>query len=316
MTINALRSRSPASSWVRSAVAVAGAAVTALAMSGTAWSAPEPQAQPYQQPHAPLQPQENPQSQVYPQPQMAGLTDELGEYPDGEAGSMTGLWTGSSFVTMKRGTTDVTVGYTMRSDFWFQIDAQGQVSGHAYAVYQPTFDASGLDAKISVVKNYTSGMLGMLPGGQLGMVSGLINAAKEAGKTGIAGIVGVKGKYEDPQPVRSGEITGYVDDATNSIHIEWVDAGQASSIPLSVSLAYIDENVPVTDQELDVWTPWQEPAVISEGSQGWLAVSDTSEQSEGDSGDGDSEEDGDSGQEATSSVTQFWTAQRVGSIDG
>lgn len=221
---------------------------------------------------------------------------------DEETHDMTGLWTGSSYSTMQHGNPDMSIGYTMQGDFWFRVDEEGEVSGHASAVYQPTFKAEGLNAKINVAKSYTNGLVGLIPGGTLGLAKAAIETAKNTTNASIAGIVGVKGKYKDPQPVRSGEITGRVDAKTNEVHLTWADESQAEAIPIEVTLDYIDNSVHITDEELSVWSPWHEPAVVSEGSEGWVAVSDTEQNSDED--------------DATVAKAQHWSAQRVGPLDG
>ncbi|NEE02848.1 hypothetical protein [Phytoactinopolyspora halotolerans] len=226
--------------------------------------------------------------------------------PDDELAALSGLWTGSSFTTMQRGDNDVRIGYTTRADFWFTIDEEGAVSGHAHAVYQPTFDAAGLNARINVAKDFTKGVVDILPGGSLGLAKAAIDAAKAGGNTSISGIVGVNGKYEDDQPIRSGEIAGHVDEATGQIHIDWVDEDQGAGIPITVSLAYINENVHVTDETLEVWSPWNEPGQISAGSRGWLMSSDSEVKSDRDEESEDAVE---------GSVTQHWSAQRVGAME-
>ncbi len=216
-----------------------------------------------------------------------------------EEQGLTGLWTGTSNSTTKRGTDDLTIGYTMRGDFWFRINEEGEVSGHASAVYQPTFKSDGLDAKINMAKSAAQGVAGMIPGAGLGLVK---SALETAGSTGLAGIIGVKGTYKDPQPVRSGEITGHVDQSTNAIHIEWVDESQAEAIPVEVTLDYVKGSEHISDEELSIWSPWREGAVVSEGSAGRLAVSDTEESSNED--------------DLSATAVQHWSAQRVGPLDG
>jgi hypothetical protein len=61
-----------------------------------------------------------------------------------------------------------------------------------------------------------------------------------------------------------------------------------------------DVTIEVTEQTLEIWTPWRDGAVVREGSGGWLMVSSTDEKTDTDDG-------------ITGSLVQHWTAHRVGS---
>jgi hypothetical protein len=207
---------------------------------------------------------------------MAGLTRAGGS----QAGSAGELWTGSSHITFSRKTNDFTIGYTMRSDFWFRVGSEGKVRGKAYAVYQPTFDAAGMNGKITVAKSVFSGALGLLPGGQIGVYKSAIEAGKAGTNVALGGLVGVVGEYEDPKPVRTGEITGTLRDpsevgggTTGSLTLAWADeSAQPSGIPAKISLQYINKKQPIANPTLEIQTPWHMPAAIDADSGGRVAI--------------------------------------------
>lgn len=175
-----------------------------------------------------------------------------------------GLWTGSAHTTMSRATNDITIGYTMQSDFWFRVGPDGQVKGKAYATYQPTFEAAGLNGKIVIAQNIVNGALSLLPGGGL---------AVEAGKTGtgvaLAGLVGVVGDYNDPRPLRTGAITGSLRDGT--LTLKWA-GDQPTGIPVTVALQYIDKKVPLMQKTLETQVPWHRAATIDAESGSRIAI--------------------------------------------
>ena len=179
------------------------------------------------------------------------------------------LWTGSAQITTTRSTPDITVGYTMRSDFWFQVDPAGNLRGKAYAVYQPTFDPAGLNGKITVAKNLVNGALSLFPGGQIAVARTAIEAGKGAVNLSVAGIVGVVGKYSDPKPIRMGKISGSL--VNGQLNIAWVDE-QPTAIPVTVSLQYINKLEPIANQTLKTQVPWHKPATVDPESGGRFAI--------------------------------------------
>ena len=187
-----------------------------------------------------------------------------------EAARGGGLWIGSSQVTAARATDDIKIGYTMRSDFWFRIDAAGNVDGKAYAVYQPTFDPAGLNGKIAVAKSFVNGALTLFPGGQIAIARTAVEAGKGAVNLGVAGLVGVVGNYKGRELIRQGKIVGTVRD--QKLTLKWAD-GKPAGIPVSVELQYINKTVPLTKKTLKTRTPWETPATIDLESGGMLAVS-------------------------------------------
>ncbi|MGH9163114.1 MAG: hypothetical protein ACRD2X_24395 [Vicinamibacteraceae bacterium] len=234
-------------------------------------------------------------------PNMAGLMGTAAAGADGRAG----LWTGSSHVTFSRSTNDFTVGYTMRSDFWFRVDSDGSVRGNAYAVYQPTFDAAGMNSKITIAKSIYSGALSLLPGGQIGVYKNAIDAGKAGTNVALSGLVGVAGEYEDPEPVRTGKITGALrtadevgGGASGTLTLAWADeSSQATGIPAKISLQYINKKEPITSSTLKIQTPWRKPATIDPDSDGRFAIAQDQQKS---SKEGMSE-----------STFSYWNATRV-----
>jgi len=211
-----------------------------------------------------------------------------------EADDTKGLWIGSAHVTMSRSTSDFGLGYTMRSDFWFRVDADGKVKGKAYAVYQPTFDSSGMNAKIELVKSAVGGALSLLPGGGLTIVGTAAEASRAGSEVALSGLVGVQGKYNDPKPIRTGAITGTLRRGT--LTLDWADV-QPPGIPLTVSLQYINKSVPITNTTVRTQVPWHKPATIDPDSGGRFAIAQ--EQSS-------SSEDG-----VDESIFAHWNATRV-----
>ncbi len=180
-----------------------------------------------------------------------------------------GLWIGSSHITMSRSTDDFGIGYTMRSDFWFRVDADGKVKGKAYTVYQPKFEAEGMKAKIDLVKSVVGGALGLLPGGGLGVYKSVAEASKAGSNVAISGLVGVVGEYKDPRPVRTGEIAGTL--RGDKLTLRWDDK-QPGGIPIEISLQYVNKKVPLANKTLEIRDPWKMPATIDAESGGRFAI--------------------------------------------
>lgn len=189
---------------------------------------------------------------------------------DPEAAKGGGLWIGNAQVTASRATDDIKIGYTMRSDFWFRVDAAGNVTGKAYAVYQPTFDPAGLNGKIAVAKSFVDGALALLPGGQIAIARTAVDAGKGAVNLGVAGLVGVVATYKDRELVRAGRIVGSVNG--QKVTLRWADR-KPPGIPVSVELQYLSKKVPLTRKTLQIRAPWDKPATIDLESGGLLAVS-------------------------------------------
>jgi hypothetical protein len=189
---------------------------------------------------------------------------------DPEAAKGGGLWIGNAQVTASRATADIKIGYTMRSDFWFRVDAAGNVSGKAYAIYQPTFDPAGLNAKIAVAKSFVNGALTLFPGGQIAIARTAVEAGKGAVNLGVAGLIGVLGKYDDGELARAGKIVGSVRD--QKLTLRWAER-QPSGIPVTVKLQYINKTMRLTEKTLSIRAPWDKPATIDLESGGMLAVS-------------------------------------------
>lgn len=213
------------------------------------------------------------------------------------ADDSTGIWTGSSIVQMSRKSEDFGVGYTMRADFWFRVDANGEVRGNASAVYQPTFDATGMNNKIVVAKSLVSGALSLLPGGQLAVFKSAIDAGKAGTNVSLAGLAGVVGKFKDPKPVRAGAITGSLHDRT--LTLRWADSALEAGIPATMSLKYINKEEPLSDQTLQIQAPWHPAGTVDPDSDGRFAVAQEQQ--------GPAEKDG-----VTESLLAYWSATRVG----
>jgi hypothetical protein len=213
------------------------------------------------------------------------------------ADDTTGIWTGSSIVTMSRKSEDFGVGYTMRADFWFRVDANGEVHGNASAVYQPTFDATGMNNKIVVAKSVVSGALGLLPGGQLAIFKSAIDAGKAGTNVSLAGLAGVVGKFSDPKPVRAGAITGSL--RGRALTLRWADPGTLEAgIPATISFKYINKEEPISNQTLQIQAPWRPVATVDPDSDGRFAVGQEQQ--------GPAEKDG-----VTDSLFAYWSATRV-----
>ncbi|MGH9162548.1 MAG: hypothetical protein ACRD2X_21485 [Vicinamibacteraceae bacterium] len=103
---------------------------------------------------------------------------------------------------------------------------------------------------------------------------------KNGTQVALGGLVGVVGEYKDPEPVRTGEITGTLRDAkevgggaSGTLTLAWADeAARQRGIPATISLQYINKKQPLTQRTLDIQGPWQKPAVIDPDSDGRFAV--------------------------------------------
>jgi hypothetical protein len=213
------------------------------------------------------------------------------------AADTTGMWTGSSIVTFSRKSDDFGVGYTMRADFWFRVDGHGEVRGNASAVYQPTFDATGMNNKIVIAKSLVSGALGLLPGGQLAVFKSAVDAGKVGANVSLAGLAGVVGKFSDPKPVRAGAITGSLRDRT--LTLRWADPGALEAgIPATVVLKYVNKDEPISNPTLAIQAPWHPAGTVDPESDSRFAVAQEQR--------GPTEKDG-----VTESVFAYWSATRV-----
>ncbi|HEX3475098.1 MAG TPA: hypothetical protein VHT91_08655 [Kofleriaceae bacterium] len=190
---------------------------------------------------------------------------------------------------MSRATNDITIGYTMQSDFWFRVDPDGQVKGKAYATYQPTFDPAGLNGKIVIAQNILNGALSLVPGGGLAVEIG-----KAGAEVSLAGLVGVVGNYNDPRPLRTGAITGSLHDGT--LTLKWA-GDQPTGIPVTVALQYIDKAVPLMHKTLETQVPWHKAAAVDAESGSRIAIA----QEQANSSNGG----------ATESLFAYWSATRV-----
>jgi hypothetical protein len=209
---------------------------------------------------------------------------------------------------MSRSTADLTVGYTMQSDFWFRVDGDGNVNGEAYAVYQPTFDPAGLNGKVNMAKGIVDGALDLLPGGEIAVVGrGMklagaagkagIHAGKALGTGGVAGLVGVALKSNDPSPIRKGGITGAL--RRGMLTLQWAGK-QPTEIPVTVSLQYINVAEPISQEKLPTRVPWHSPATVDPDSGGRFAIAQEQQSPDKPSKDG-----------VTESLFSYWTATRV-----
>lgn len=181
-----------------------------------------------------------------------------------KAADTASLWTGSAHATRLRETNDFTIGYTMQSDFWFRVDPDGRVTGKAYATYQPTFDAAGMNGKITVAQNIVNGVLSLLPGGEL-----VVERRNVGTEVVLTGLVGVTGDYDDPKPLRTGAITGSLRDGT--LTLKWA-GDQPSGIPATISLQYTDRKIPLAHKTLETQVPWHKAATIDAESGSRIAI--------------------------------------------
>lgn len=148
--------------------------------------------------------------------------------------AIAGVWSGHTYGKVVRSERHLmSASYSWRGDYTFRVDDDGNLTGHATVSYDPTFDATGVNAALSHITSSTSTILAGLPFG-IGALSGaMLNSG-----------VAVTAKYGRPMPVRSGSITGSLRNGKLKIKWDKLDASDGAkprknavaNIPVSVYL--------------------------------------------------------------------------------
>lgn len=205
------------------------------------------------------------------------------------AAKSAGIWTGSVSATKVRSTKALSVGYTAKGDYWFRVDQNGNVDGHATVVYTPTTDLDGLNGLVDLAKQAESGALSLL-GGQWAGVAQAING------TGTAALLGVKADT-DPIVVRQGAITGRLSDG--ELSLRWAK-NQQPGFEVTFSIALVGGQQDLTTETFPIDTPWPNSAKVTDESAGQQAIATYQPEDQ-------TTKDG-----VKSSAGAYWSAHRIG----
>lgn len=174
--------------------------------------------------------------------------------PAVEAAASSGLWTGTIQQTFSRSSNLVGAGYSAHGDFWFRVDDEGQVDGHAVVSYVPTFDPTGINDAISYLRSAGLGALGLIP-----YVGPLLSGP--AGEALLGQIVNVSGQYQDPMPTREGPITGSL--RNGELSIDWAD-DQPLDMPITIYLGKAGASEELATESLTAGSPWPGNAQVTD----------------------------------------------------
>ncbi|GGS35633.1 hypothetical protein GCM10010171_32790 [Actinokineospora fastidiosa] len=192
---------------------------------------------------------------------LASCTANAGTEPARQTG--VAHWSGTTYAAKSRATELGSAGYTARGDFSFQVDGDGNVTGHAVVVYQPSADFGILNQKIGIARS-----MGSAVAGTLGLPGIIPNAA-------IQTVVGVTVAWPDPLPTRHGPIKGSL--AAGVLSLEWATE-QNAELPATVSLVYLNRSEVLSTTPLSLGTPWPESAAVADSGGQLMAVSSANKQ--------------------------------------
>jgi hypothetical protein len=200
----------------------------------------------------------------------------------------TGIWVGTTHGRLQRASKMLTAGYATEGDFWFRVDEDGNVRGHAVVSYTPSSDVTGINGAVTLAKTAESSALSILPGGAWAAVAQGIN------NTGTAAILGVKVSYPDPLPVSQGPIVGMLKD--RNLSLRWAEP-RTTDIAFKYSLSFVTGQQDLVTERLAPGPPWPGAAGVVGGDGGWQAigVKKTSATKNG----------------VSSSSASYWSAHRV-----
>jgi hypothetical protein len=190
-------------------------------------------------------------------------------------------WIGTVQGKVVRSSRWVSTTGTARGDFWFNVGRNGRVSGRAVVVYEPTFDTDRLNALVGYAKAAVGTAVGAVP-----LFGGL--AANQLNL-----LVGVRVAYDDPMPIREGQITGRL--ANGRLSIDWAGR-KPTGIRFRALMATLKEDQELTSGLLAAPNPWPGTARVAGGR---LAISTFKRTSRDDGG-------------VTETSRSYWSARRIG----
>ena len=173
------------------------------------------------------------------------------------------------------------------SDFWFTVDAQGNVDGYGTVRYELRLDDAQLRSLIALANSAIGKANGVL-------LSGIPGLAEVLDMTKVPpDIIGVTARYNENMPVREGKIKGRV--TGEWLHLEWATPPPTISYA-SYSVHINGEKVRRQDTA-PAYSPWIADARLIEAAPGqWQAFVT-----------------GEAAHKTTSNnqIFAFWTAYRI-----
>jgi hypothetical protein len=205
---------------------------------------------------------------------------------DAPAADDSSLWIGSTYMHATRATKWVGFSDSSRGDFWFRVGPNGQIHGYAVVADEPSFDSERLNNLINYIKGAIGTTVGLIPLPGLGAISSVT----------LSDLVGVKVSFDDPMPIRSGPISGYL--RAGRLHLEW--AGHPKSgLHYSAVMSYVDHEDPLTSGTIPAPAPWPGSARVSSEAGAGLAIATYHHTAGLKSG-------------RTDATSVYWTAHKVG----
>ena len=173
------------------------------------------------------------------------------------------------------------------SDFWFTVDAQGNVDGYATVRYDLRLDDAQLRSLIAFANSGVGKANGVILSGIPGMAE-ILGAAQMP-----SDIVGVSMRYDESMPVREGKISGRV--TGEGLHLEW--ATPPPKIPYTTYTVHgVGEKVRRQDTA-PAYSPWIADARLLEAAPGQWQAFVTGEAAHRTTG--------------NNRIFAFWTAHRI-----
>jgi len=167
-----------------------------------------------------------------------------GPNPIEAQGSLSGHWVGSGEGRRMGGDSWAAAVFSYRSSFLFNVDAAGRVTGDAVVIYDLQLDDSRLRSYLAVMNNtVTAGTLGALPG----LVGTLIAPGASVTET-----LGLRMSYDEPVPVRRGQITGSLRDGT--LHLDWV--ARPKDVPYTWFRVMTTKDEKIKSAAASAFRPW------------------------------------------------------------
>jgi hypothetical protein len=173
------------------------------------------------------------------------------------------------------------------SDFWFTIDAQGNVDGYGTVRYELRLDDSKLRSLIALA-NSTFGKANSV------LLSGIPGLAEVLDITKVPpDILGVTARYNETMPSREGKIKGRV--TGEGLHLEW--ATPPPTIPYTTYSIHMNGEKVRRQETAPAYSPWIADARLLEAAPGQWQAFVTGEAAHRTT--------------ASNQIFAFWTAHRV-----
>jgi hypothetical protein len=153
---------------------------------------------------------------------VAGLLCALTAFAASPASAAT--WHGTAHGKIVRSTRLVSGGTSWQGNFWFNVNRNGRVRGHAVVGYEPNVEVSGLNNAIGYVKTVAGTAIGLL--GPFG------SAASAAG---LGQIVGASVSFDETVAVRRGELSGRLH--AGELTLRW--DSELKGIPYNISFQLV-----------------------------------------------------------------------------